>query len=197
MATSTRRPTPRQLSYLKSLAERTGQTFTYPVTSGDASREIARLKNTRPSSRTERRIERKLIADQIAAGPADAARVRDDEISGHGSSATWLQNRPQDPPPAPDPCPRASAGKTPKVGRRTELARYTVAEGERIIYGQRIEGVVRFLPGSDGVVDQLRSRSEDATCRFRQASRGGERPNALRDKRLNADVRLPTGGGAS
>jgi hypothetical protein len=55
-------------------------------------------------------------------------------------SATWLQNRPQDPPPVPDPCPRASAGKTPTVGQRTELARYTVAEGERIIYGQRIEG---------------------------------------------------------
>ena len=151
MATSTRRPTPRQLSYLKSLAERTGQTFAYPATSGDASREIARLKNTRPSTRTERRIERKLIADEIAAGPTDAARVRDDEISGHGSSATWLQNRPQDPPPVPDPCPRASAGKTPKVGQRKELARYTVAEGERIIYGQRIEGVVRVTdrPAAD------------------------------------------------
>jgi Protein of unknown function (DUF3072) len=89
MATTTRRPTPRQLSYLKSLAERAGQTFTYPATSGDASREIARLKNTRPSTRTERRIERKLIADQIAAAPDDAARVRDDEISGYGSNCRW------------------------------------------------------------------------------------------------------------
>ena len=69
--------------------------------------------------------------------------------------------------------------------------------GERIIYGQRVDGVVRFLPGSDGVVDQLRSRSEDATCRFRQASRSGERPNALRNKRPNADLRLPNGGEAS
>ena len=60
--------------------------------------------------------------------------------------------------------------------RAVELARYSVPEGERVLYGQRVDGVVSFLPGSDGVVDQLRSRSEDATCRFRQASRSGERP---------------------
>ena len=187
-------PTPALLS--QEPRNRTGQTFTYPATSRDASREIARLKNTRPSSRTERRIERKLIADQIAAGPVDAARVRERRDLRPRQLGHLAAEPAQDPPPAPDPCPRASA-QAPKVGQRTELARYTVAEGERIIYGQRIEGVVSFLPGSDGVVDQLRSRSEDATCSFRQASRGGERPNALRDKRLNADVRLPTGGEAS
>ena len=145
MPTTTRKPTPRQLSYLRTLAERTGQTFTYPATSQDASREIARLKNTPSSSQTERRIERKLIADQIAAGPDDAPRVRADEISGHGSSATWTQNRPQDPPQMPDPESSAAQRKTPNVGHRTELARYTVAEGERIIYGQRIDGIVRVI----------------------------------------------------
>jgi hypothetical protein len=31
----------------------------------------------------------------------------------------------------------------PSVGERVELARYTVTGGERIIYGQRIDGVVR------------------------------------------------------
>ncbi len=81
--------TPRQLSYLKSLANRAGQTFTYPQTSQQASAEINRLKHTRPSSPTERRVERKLIADQIQAGPLDAARVREDEISGHGSNCRW------------------------------------------------------------------------------------------------------------
>ncbi len=81
--------TPRQLSYLKSLANRAGQTFTYPKTAAQASAEIKRLKNTRPSSRTERRVERKLIADQIQAGPNDAARVREDEIAGHGSNCRW------------------------------------------------------------------------------------------------------------
>ena len=32
---------------------------------------------------------------------------------------------------------------TPSVGERVELARYTVSGGERILYGQRIDGVVR------------------------------------------------------
>jgi hypothetical protein len=166
MATTPRRPTPRQLSYLKSLAERTGQTFTYPATSRDASREIARLKNARPSTRTERRVERKLIADQIAAGPDDAARVRDDEISGHGSSATWTQNRPQNPPPGADPGPSATAPKTPSVGERTELARYTVAKGERILYGQRIDGIVRVTdrPAGEGGRAYLVERSIESTA---------------------------------
>ncbi len=31
------------------------------------------------------------------------------------------------------------------VGERVELGRYTVPEGERIIYGQRINGVVRLV----------------------------------------------------
>lgn len=32
---------------------------------------------------------------------------------------------------------------TPSVGERVELARYTVTAGERILYGQRINGIVR------------------------------------------------------
>ena len=32
---------------------------------------------------------------------------------------------------------------TPSVGERVELARYTVSGGERILYGQRINGFVR------------------------------------------------------
>src|SRR5664279_1806928 len=102
---NTRKPTRRQLAYLRSLAQRTGQTFAYPRTMAQASVEISRLKRTRPSSRTERYIERKLIADQIATGPSDAARVREDEIHGRGSSATWVQNRPQEPAPVEDPGP--------------------------------------------------------------------------------------------
>jgi hypothetical protein len=89
MATTTSKPTSRQLSYLKSLADRTGQTFTYPKTSLQASAEINRLKHARPSTHTERYVERKLIADQIATGPLDAARVREDEISGRGSNCRW------------------------------------------------------------------------------------------------------------
>ncbi len=37
------RPTSRQLSYLRSLANQTGQTFTYPQTKTQASAEIQRL----------------------------------------------------------------------------------------------------------------------------------------------------------
>jgi hypothetical protein len=145
MATTTPgKPTSRQLAYLKSLADRTGQTFTHPQTSRQASAEINRLKQAKPSSRTERYVERKLIADQIATGPLDAARVRDDEIHGRGSSATWMHNREQDPPPVEDPGPAASRRRcAPVVGKRTELARYNVDEGARILYGQRIDGIVR------------------------------------------------------
>jgi len=53
------RPTRRQLAYLRSLATRTGQTFAYPHTRGQASREIQRLKQTQASTRTQRSIERK------------------------------------------------------------------------------------------------------------------------------------------
>ena len=31
----------------------------------------------------------------------------------------------------------------PRVGERIELARYMIAEGERVLYGQRVNGVVR------------------------------------------------------
>ncbi len=68
-------------------------------------------------------------------------------------SATWRHNREQDPPPAEDPDPDASRRRhTPIVGQRTELARYTVTEGERILYGQRIDGIVRITdrPASQG-----------------------------------------------
>jgi hypothetical protein len=33
---------------------------------------------------------------------------------------------------------------TARTGVRTELARYTVPDGERILYGQRVDGVVRI-----------------------------------------------------
>jgi hypothetical protein len=38
------------------------------------------------------------------------------------------------------------------VGERVELARYTVASGERVLYGQRVNGVVRVTdhPATDG-----------------------------------------------
>lgn len=70
------KPTARQLAYLRALAQRTGQTFAYPTTMADASAEINRLKQAQLSSRNERYVERKLIADQIATGSLDAAPLR-------------------------------------------------------------------------------------------------------------------------
>jgi hypothetical protein len=146
------KPTARQLSYLRSLADRTGQTFTYPHTAREASAEIQRLKVATAMSRTERRVETTAVRDQVATGPHnDAPRVRDDEISGHGSSATWTQNREQPAPAADEPSPPAR--RPPVVGARTELARYRVVEGERIVCGQRVDGVVRVTDrpaGEDG-----------------------------------------------
>ena len=84
-------PTRRQLAYLRSLATRAGQTFTYSRTRSEASREIERLKQTHPSTRIERQLERKQVADAIARGPEDAARVTPTEVTGHGSSATWKE----------------------------------------------------------------------------------------------------------
>jgi hypothetical protein len=82
-------PTQRQLAYLRSLATRTGQTFAYPRTRRQASREIQRLKRARSSTHAERLIERKDIADAIARGPKDAAAVRPDEVAGSGSNCRW------------------------------------------------------------------------------------------------------------
>lgn len=39
----------------------------------------------------------------------------------------------------------------PSVGERVELARYTVSSGQRIIYGQRINGVVRVTDRPSGI----------------------------------------------
>jgi hypothetical protein len=52
------------------------------------------------------------------------------------------------------------------VGERVDLGRYRVTSGERVVYGQRVDGVVRFLPGEDVVLVQPSGGSEDTSCRF-------------------------------
>ena len=56
------------------------------------------------------------------------------------------------------------------VGECVELARYTVPSGERVLYGQRVSGVVRFLGTMADVFVSSSSRSEDSTCRAREGS---------------------------
>jgi len=88
---SSKPPTFKQLAYLRALAERTGQTFTTPRTSQEASAEIRRLKAAPAETRLERRIERDEIADAIGTGSQDSVRVTRSEVTGYGSAATWSQ----------------------------------------------------------------------------------------------------------
>ena len=82
------KPTPKQLTYLRALAERCGESFTLPTTSREASKEIERLKGRRATSRSDRRRERREVErDMSERAPASA--VREDEITGYGSSARW------------------------------------------------------------------------------------------------------------
>ena len=57
-----------------------------------------------------------------------------------------------------------------RVGQRVELARYRIPAGERVLYGQRINGVVRFLRTTGDAFVSSSSRSEDSWCRAREGS---------------------------
>jgi hypothetical protein len=61
------RPTAKQFAYPRALADRAGQTFTYPRTRRQASAEIRRLRAQKATSRVERRMERRQIADATPA----------------------------------------------------------------------------------------------------------------------------------
>lgn len=39
---------------------------------------------------------------------------------------------------------KQTVGRRASAGERVELSRYSVADGERVIYGQRIKGIVRI-----------------------------------------------------
>jgi hypothetical protein len=84
-------PTPKQLSYLRGLAMRTGQSFAYPRTRAQASAEIKRLEATKRTPASDRRRETRAVRDDMATGRGDAARVRSEELGGYGSSACWRQ----------------------------------------------------------------------------------------------------------
>jgi hypothetical protein len=85
-----------------------------------------------------------------------------------------------------------------RTGHRVELARYTVAGGEdRILYGQRVDGVVRFLPEEPVVLDSASGRSEGSGCCAREAQGDGARPNAGRQDRPDDDRRQAVAGEAS
>jgi hypothetical protein len=83
------KPTPRQLRYLRVLAERTGTTFTTPRNVGEASRQITELEQRKRTPMVDVQRERRAVSEDMAIRRGDAAQVRRDELSGYGSSATW------------------------------------------------------------------------------------------------------------
>lgn len=85
-------PTPKQLRYLKLLAERAGQSFAYPADRAAASRAIKRLQDSGRAPGYERAEDRQAVAAPPEAA-LGAARVRDDEVEGYGSSARWAHRR--------------------------------------------------------------------------------------------------------
>jgi hypothetical protein len=82
------KPTGPQLRYLRQLADQTGTTFTPPATRRQASADIARLKGRPRSARFERGDDRRAVGRDLGE-QQPASSVRDDEIQGYGSSATW------------------------------------------------------------------------------------------------------------
>lgn len=85
-------PTRKQLAYLRSLANRSGTTFTYPRTSSQASTEIKRLQRLGQSSQADRNREQRAVQRDLAERPDDASQVRRNELRGHGSSARWASD---------------------------------------------------------------------------------------------------------
>jgi Domain of unknown function (DUF4326) len=97
-STSTRsqiKPTPRQLRYLRVLAQRSGTTFTTPQSIGEASRMIETMQQRKRTPTGEVRRERRAVSQDIATRRGDAAQVRPSELMGQGSSATWRRREPQ------------------------------------------------------------------------------------------------------
>lgn len=86
----TKKPTSKQLRYLRSLADRCGESFTYPTSLAEASAEIKRLKGRRRTPRAERGREVAQVRRAMAECGGDGAAVCvATETVGYGSSAAW------------------------------------------------------------------------------------------------------------
>jgi hypothetical protein len=83
-------PSPSQMSTLKSIAHRKGVSFTYPKTRAQASAEIQRLMAIKGNGQTFAELNsNNRTAAKLERTVRCAAQVRDFEIDGYGSSATW------------------------------------------------------------------------------------------------------------
>lgn len=160
-------PTYRQLRFLRVLSEETATSFVSPKTRGQASSEIKRLIALKESTEV-------VVIDvddepDVETLPVDgsddqdeelvyATAVQSGEVSGFGSTASWRTGSSEQ-----------AVLESPKVGELTELARYRVSGGARVLYGQRINGHVRITDRPAGgrgrsylVEGQLESDGWDA-----------------------------------
>jgi hypothetical protein len=135
-----RKPTPRQLQYLRTLAERTGTTFAKPRTVTEASGEITRLKELLLSRGPHRELPRQAEAEGEA--PYGTA-PRPGEVRGWGSRAGWRE------PPGGE---LRSSAWTSDTGAPRDLAAYEAGGEGRVVYARRVAGVevVADRPASGG-----------------------------------------------
>ncbi len=119
-------PTKRQLQYLRILAARSATTFAYPATQAQASRQIDRLRKLEREPRSSSRHLDELDCEHLRYATA----VDDSEVSGYGASATWRAGSRAARYPA---LPKVAGGKV------TELARYRLSTGERVLNGKLID----------------------------------------------------------
>jgi hypothetical protein len=84
-------PTAKQQAYIRRLALARGISFTPPRTIAEASRLIDQLKRRTPETVADQRRELKALRSDLAAGAGGATRVREHELEGYGSSATWRE----------------------------------------------------------------------------------------------------------
>ncbi len=139
--------TPKQIAYLRSLALQTGTTFSVPRTRRQASCEIERMKQLKAS----RGGHVEAPQDTDPAEEHYATAVQPHEVCGVGSQASWYRS---------PPAVVRVARQRSRVGELTELARYEVNGGKRVLYGQRINGCVRVVdrpakgPGRSYLVDR-------------------------------------------
>jgi hypothetical protein len=84
-------PTPAQQGHIRRLALARGISFTPPRTLGEASRLIDQLKRRKPDTWADRRRELKQVRIDLDNTTGGATMVREHELEGYGSSATWRQ----------------------------------------------------------------------------------------------------------
>jgi hypothetical protein len=90
-----KRPTAKQLTYLRTIAKRTGTSFATPISRADASAEIRRLKRIADTGFTFAELKAEQAArrddDDLPLLAELATAVQEWETIGWGSTATWSQ----------------------------------------------------------------------------------------------------------